>query len=374
MIFFYIFYWFLTQRLSLRYSLLVVASVEVSRIVFSGVLRSSIDPMFDDSHFFEMLAFNLGIFVPLAIVFVCVVHFSGKLLKKWRSKKKIEQASELAKRVDAVPLAVEVVPNVQPIVSESEPEHKITHQKVSEPSETMRAPRKLDGIMRLRIVATILIFLGCAGFATMAVGEYASYSYEADQSFGRKVQLMRDFEENSELQEQCATDDAFFEENPPSHLKDNTTGKSWRASWEASEQLKRSLESIESALFTCGLKTGYVEDCEAYRLFDDLYKSCKRRNREQDRKAAEQKSKCASLEEQKATIVAQLDLDDRYFEHLSRCDSPYDEVNDAFERKELADRELRDQIVLGVVLVFGGPGLFWGMGSVIGWIVRGFRQ
>lgn len=351
----------------------MVGSIELARIVFAGVLRSNIDPMFDDSRFLEMLAFNAGIFVPLALVFVCVVHFIGKLWKRLRSKK-VEQTKDEAIPVEANPVAEKVVPDTEPIVSEPEPKSIIAPQKASAQSDVIPAPGKLDGIMRLRIVATVLIFLGCAGFAMMVVSEYASYSAEAEQSFGRKVQIMRDFEENDELQGQCATDDAFFEANPPTHLKDDPTDKPWRARWQATEELKRSLKAVETGLFRCSLKASYVEDCETYRLFDDMYQSCKERKREQDQKEAEQKLNCASLEEQKAIIVAQLELDDRYFEHLSQCNSPYSDVNSAFARKETADRELREQILLGVALTLGGPGLFWGLGSVLGWIVRGFRQ
>lgn len=373
MIFFYLGYWLLTQRMSLGRRLWAVGSIELGRIVVASFLRLSVDPLFDDSVFWQTLAFNVVLFVPLALIFVCFVHFTGKLVRRLRSKKP-DKPSESSEPSQASQPPVPNGPEIQESPSRAEVVATVATER-SDASEELRPnPRRLDGVMRLRIVATILLFLGCAMFAALHLSDFVVAHADAERSQERQLSALDAFLDDEALQKQCEQDEAYFKDHPPSHLLEDGAGKPSNAGWAARDDLRRSMESVQSGLFRCRLQIPFKESCESYRQFDDLYQACRKRKQEHEAEEAAQAEKCAALEEQKSAIAAQIDLDDRYFESLDRCNVPYRNVNYAADRLESARSELLGASLASVLLVLGAPAIFWGAGSVLGWIVRGFRQ
>tara|TARA_R110001606_G_scaffold13073_2_gene57327 strand:- start:127 stop:1239 length:1113 start_codon:yes stop_codon:yes gene_type:complete len=369
LIFFYAGYWFLTQRLPLGRCLVVVGSIELVRVLFSGILRSNIDPLFNNSNFWHFLAINVLIFVPLALAFVCFVHLGGKFWRLMRAK-----IFESAGRVPITPATEANSPKKLENISIQRVEKNAGSESDPAFMAQNTESRRLNGVMRIRIVATALVFIASSGFAIVMVNEYVSRNSEAGRSLAKQQIALDAFLTDIERQNQCEEDEAFFAANPSSYTMGDDKNQSAFSAYEASEKLNKSLASIQSKLFLCGLQPTFTDDCEVYRSFADLYRSCSKRKQEQDEKQAAKEAECVSLREQETQVKTMIGRDKRYLEYSDRCFSPYSRVRYAREHSAQADHEMQKSILVGTGLAFGIPTVFWGIGSVLGWIIRGFRE
>lgn len=256
--------------------------------------------------------------------------------------------------------------------AEPAPQPLNTERPSSLISETRK--KSFDGIMRLRIVGAAIVLTAASIFAASHIAQLHSERSDAFEELDRYWSSYQAFLQDQDVQELCDTEEAYFSEHPPPGFE--TSGDNSRASFallRIEGNLQQQLRSTQRETWTCNSPLIPTDDCNYYRSFADLYADCTRRNRAvlEERQSKEQK--CSTLKAQQSSLEEQIAVIHRYWDYSDQCFQPASLFVDASKRSEETDRAFASGTAVHLAFVAFCVAAFWGIGSLLGWIVRGFR-